>query len=885
MAERYSPSQKRAIAKRKSSSSSSSSSSGTSFQAVTRQTKDGGTQTVTAGGIITTRDADGRLISRTSASNKSSANAYVQSQGQQIAQETAQQQSETRSAEQRQTLQSSPNTSLSSSSNKSQGISQLSTKQSINDSQRQSLSSQQKPDYFGTDSSSQYIGGTPYLKPEVKQQSKYQKMDKALFGFLPGGVTPEQEVPKRISEMSPAARVVTRTVISSSPILSYIAGREEVAKAANVVLKPVTERVIISKEFATSQAKKQFDLTKKAYKAGKISDTGLAIIGVAGGKTFKEAVKQDKPFSESISPGIKTISDKVFGVTGELRSKPYQAIEAGVQTYYTSKTLGTVFGTGGELLTKGSGSTTGFLARTALRFGQTEALYKTTEQIFKGKGFSKPTSSAAAFGATVLQAEGFGNIEGAREMTRLGEVEKGLGLKKTFWEGFKRKVRPGIQEGGASAIGLINYKGKQSVDIPFTDYTVSFSKSYKPSFTETKSPAVDTLKDSGYNFKSMAGTEAEFKSFEKEFQSKAKTTTRDGLKNFDNVIFETTDTNKKYTLGTKFDAQTRKEIDLGKGGAIGISAGIGIITAGTFGGVEAIFSGTKYGRAAIQAVGYRSDLPELPGDIGTDLGFGTSFVDSSKYIKPKTSTLTFTQEIGDFANLGSFGKSGGTLTKTEAKVRGGNVNIDITQRKIDIKPQKTQTFDFGGTKNSGKGKTKTQNFDFGLTKPSGKGNIYDVSNIKTPTKRQATVPVFSDITQLTKPRNKQRGSLSFSVSDVKSPIKTDNNIPAISETPTKDVVNIFNNTNNSVSSLTNNFISASTNTSNQTSTNTNVFTGKLFPFVLPGGGGGRGYKPKKKGKSREFGYLPSIAAIGLGIKGKRSGVSTGLEVRPIDIRY
>ena len=859
--------------------------------------------------MVTTRDSSGALISRYQASSQSDANNYVQRESQQIQQEIQAQkaQAEKRTAEQAQPLSQSQGGSSSSnilqSTRTPVGSPQIGSigspfndrvtksqaqSESVFPGLRQAQVSQARQtgiSSLGLASagiSSNELGVSRYKAPE----SRYSKADKALLGFLPGGVTPEEQVPKTLKSLSPLKRAASRTaagVLPGGQVVSYLEARPKIASTANKVLTPLVSTVLLSKEFANKQASNQFEFIKSKYQQGKIPISTLKAANYIYGKGFSEGIIRDKPLEQSISPGIKNVRDSVFGFTQQIKNKPYEFAEAGVQTYYQSKLLATGAEVGIKKVSDalGLGSKASFYAvNLPTRYLQTEALYSTTEKTFKGKGFSDDFSKKAAFGATVLQAEGFGNIEGAKEIQRLGVVDSSLSGKQRFWQGFKRKVRPGAAEGVGGTLAYLNYKGEQNVlSVPGINLDVSLGGKQLPSYGKTNLPAIDTTKDPRYKTETKNVSRTEFDEISKQLEGKKYS--RNDLKNFTNTNFNIQDngtTTETATYSLNLPAETRRNLNLGKVVPSAVGGAAGMITAGLFGGGEAYLQKTKGGRALTEALGYGTDLPEAPGDFATDVGFGTAFKGTPTFIGKSKPTITITQEIGNFANLGEFKNQGGTLTRTDAKIKGADFSAEISQRKVEIKPR-ASSFDFGL---GGSSKTKS----------SGKAKGFDVANFRTNdiikssgsrgSRGEPTVPSLSGLPG-GKPAKLSANNLNLIKDTVKSPAKADTRITGIADTPSKDVVNIYNNTNNSVKSLTNNFASANTqsNANTQSQANTNVFTGK-FPFVLPGGGGGRGYKPKKKGKKRTLSYLPSIAALGLGIKGKKSGGLTGLEVRAIN---
>lgn len=296
-------------------------------------------------------------------------------------------------------------------------------------------------------------------------------------------------------------------------------------------------------------------------------------------------------------------------------------------------------------------------------------------------------------------------------------------------------------------------------------------------------------------------------------------------------------TRGKGQLGSNFKFNPLRTAAFGFGGAF---------TAGAIGSevVKQSLKSPTRGRATLGAA-YAGDPGEPFGDVLGDIASKIRGVSKEGV---KTRVTTFTSTVGAFTQTAK-GKAQSFTSRAKS-----NINNFIKSKAPSISQTQTQKPTIRGTRAVSTSFTPTQIKSLSVTRTSvptpgissnilkGKGQVPSV--IRTP----STAIVPTPTTPV-----------------VPTPITT--SVPSTITSPT--LVNIPS------------FVP----TSVTTPVTTTVPTFGIPGFIPPPGGGGRGFRFPKKKKGRTFSYLPSIAAIGLGIKGKRSGVSTGLEVRPIDINY
>ena len=287
----------------------------------------------------------------------------------------------------------------------------------------------------------------------------------------------------------------------------------------------------------------------------------------------------------------------------------------------------------------------------------------------------------------------------------------------------------------------------------------------------------------------------------------------------------------------------------------GITLGGGVSAAGLGGKIFEQSLNNK-GKATL-GFSYATDPGEAFGDFLGDIAEGS--LGKVGKVRVNTFTNTFTNT---FNNV--FTKSR-TKTPTQSFSRSNTrtptrTQTDINTRSVtEIKPA---TF------------TDIKS----LTKPQTRSVSRSKSRVVVPT------PAINNALVQNLPQRRKTGISTRPQSNL--PINTNTNLPINTNTNlpinTNTNLPINTNTNLPVNPFVNTNINSNINTNINSNINTNIGVPNFrVPFIPPpGGGSGRGFRRRRKAR-RTTTYLPSVAAIALKIKGKKIGIGTGLEVRPI----
>ncbi|MBU1456906.1 MAG: hypothetical protein KKD01_19500 [Proteobacteria bacterium] len=410
----------------------------------------------------------------------------------------------------------------------------------------------------------------------------------------------------------------------------------------------------------------------------------------------------------------------------------------------------------------------------------------------------------------LIQAEAFANIAGDREV-RLADKAGKWGAT-TFWgkfgQGFSAKIVPGFVEGSISFVTPMWNKGNQYPTFIPRWETVAGRPATKVLVGEEKIMGAPTTKQ------------------EVSFLNGITTT---------KTITETPYTINQVYKTTEAIPASSKFVPSKALGFLG-GGGLGILTAGGFGGFEKVVGGTKIGGATSTALGYGLDIPnEALGDFMTPLVTGGakksfvynpsgSFVNmfqvnkggkansySSSYTKTGTNTFTNSVQSSNNAFSNVIQKTSKDNFPLNTKVNVPNMNINMA---------------LSNNANSGRTSIKTSN----------KNNNFDIAFTNNEISTVVKNPNF----------------------DVVTSSSTDN----------------FNEQFNTESNMNDNF--------NEQMVTNIVFTPRFTPFMIPGGGGGAGHFGWPTGTGRVKGkYTPSLVAQVYNIRGKQPGIISGLNIRPI----
>jgi len=842
----------------------------TPTQAVTRPTSGGGTITVTSSGKVTERTAEGKLVSQEKVS-KEAASRVVEQEAQKIEAERVADVAAKAEAREQGALTPTRPEGLEIGS-----ISQMTPTQTTGIIQRPELQATRTPlgtggivftsglgvqqIDTGVEPSMGIVGGAADLTTEpTGDVSIYQKLDRALGGYLPGGVKPkEAKLP-----VSPVTGIA----------YSYEAIRPKLSSGLSKVAKVINP---YSKEATIGQVKLRYERAQELERAGRLeepkgfqalnpfkeeSKIGRQIIrSVKAGKTFEEFRARGK--------GQKGLDIAIWG-SEKIREQPLEVLETGAVIYATGKLTGTAgYGT-----MKFAES---YIKSRAIRFttidlpvyyAESKALGLVTEKFMKERGFTEKEASTTAYVARVLQAEAFGNIQGTRDLDLLPKFRPKTGVIAKWVGGFKAKIYAGAAEGGPAVDAFFDWIGDKTISIG--NVGIGGDKAL-PGKEMITTPRIDTLSDPKYKTETITISQSKWEKLQPQLESK--TYTGKELEGFTNKLYQITKDDKvidQYSYGVKVPEVTKVQYNIGRIGTFIGGAAFGSITAGTFGGFEAVFSKTKGGRIATTAVGYVADPPEYPGDVLTGTFTPIGGLDIVTKTKVPTTSVFISQQFGTPSQMKEFG---GEISRIKVNIKTPEASFTGVKDMIRVEPPtpgaRTATSDFGftgtGTPASVKDiirtgtrtktRTMTQTKDISVVSV----NIPTITNVRAMTKERTYQPIISG-TEVSVP----------SVTDVTIPSPVSVDVPSVSDTFTKVNVETI------------------TQTQAQATQVSNVFTPRfIIPPILPSGGGGGSvfFGRRRKGR-RVSKYLPSLAAVGSGIKGRKPLVGTGLFVRPIPIKF
>lgn len=536
----------------------------------------------------------------------------------------------------------------------------------------------------------------------VTDSPTYTKLDKAAFGFLPGGQTPS-ETTKGILE-TPGFNP-QKSLIYSFPTLLYTAKRDKISdlfsSTAQKVLPKSSSELDSSNWWETSPAKFLAD------KAG-IGKTKI----------------------------VTKIDELGKGTYDILREKPLEIIETGAQIYLTGKALATVGGaassTGGTILTKAGITSKGakFAAvDLPIYYAESKALGSITEGFATSRGFTESQAKNIAFGSRLLQAEAFANIEGGKSLLYKPVTTK--------TGAFVSKITGGITEGALSTDAFFDRTGP----IDVLGVTVG-DKKLLPSSKQVTTKGFNTLTDPGYKTITKDVTRAEYNKIIGE--SEGKKYNLEGFKNVKYVIKDDGFT-ETATFSLKSDPVTSTKYSTGRLAPVAAGAGFGVLTAGSFGVIEQVFKGTKTGRVATTAAGYGLDIYEAPGDFLTPVftPIGGTKIAALGNVKTVTASLGFAFDSGVTKTISkTVGATKSNPFAQTFQATKGSSDISKSNQliKIDSKTQKiTPSISNIPAINKVTGSSKSVTSVFSPVKTT----TFDVTKVIDPVKTTTAVDVFN----------------------------------------------------------------------------------------------------------------------------------------------